>query len=55
MYVEIEACYCGLRDWAQDLANDLRLDVKACTGKVRVFTDGTIKSITGRFVVFKPE
>ena len=54
MSVEILACYCGVRDWAQWLANDLGVDVIACTGVVRFRTDGKVFALTGKFKVFKP-
>ena len=53
--VELVACYCGLGDWAQWLADDLGVDVIACDGIVRIFGNGTIKPINGTFKVFKPK
>ena len=54
LQVELVACYCGLRDWAQWLADELGVDVIACDGVVRIFSDGTIKPIGGTFKTFKP-
>jgi RHS repeat-associated protein len=53
--VEILACYCGLRDWAQWLADELGVEVTAYTGIVRFRTDGKVFAATGKVKVFKPK
>ena len=52
--VELDMCYVGNGQWAQQLANELKVDVYAATGIVRFWEDGRVMPLSP-WKKFSPE